>query len=149
MSSKSNDSLTAKDKTSETKPIKEVWDLLAGRRRQFVESFYANLFHQFPDYEQYFPEHMDAQMERMMDLIGSVAFLSDQINLIRPYLLQVGAAHKDILRLEMEDLCNFRDVFIETAADVCSESWQDRHALAFQAAFDDTIIPIIYEGLRR
>ncbi len=134
---------------SDVNSIKEVWDLLAGRRRQFIETFYANLFNQFPDYQQYFPEHMDAQMERMMELISSVVHISDQINHIRPYLLQVGAAHKEIVLLKKEDLCNFRDVFIETAATTCGESWEDRHAKAFQAAFDDTIIPIVYEGLRR
>lgn len=148
MSSNINYLLTAKDKTSEASLIKEVWVLLAGRQKQFVEAFYGNLFHQFPDYEQYFPEHMDTQMERMVELIGAIAHISNQINLIRPYLLQVGAAHKDLALLKHEDLCNFRDVFIATAAIVCAENWEERHTLAFQAAFDETIIPIIYEGLR-
>lgn len=149
MSSNINYSLKSRDKVSEANPIEEVWGQLAGRQKQFVEAFYGNLFHQFPDYEKYFPEHMDAQMERMVELISSITHISNQINLIRPYLLQVGAAHKDLALLRYEDLCNFRDVFIATAAIVCAESWEERHALAFQAAFDDTIIPIVYEGLRR
>ena len=128
--------------------MKDIWDLLAGRRRQFIETFYANLFSQFPDYEQYFPENMDAQMERMLDLISSVILISDRIPLIRPYLMQVGAAHKDIVTLKKKDLCNFRDVFIETAAITCGDSWEERHAIAFHKVFDDTIIPIIYDGLK-
>jgi len=124
-----------------------MWDLLAGRRRQFVESFYHDLFGRFPDYRQYFPDHMDAQMERMMDLIGAVARFSNHIDLVRPYLLRVGAAHK-MVSLKMEDLCNFRDVFIDTTAASCGEFWEERHAKAFREAFDDTIIPIVYEGLR-
>lgn len=127
-------------------PIEEVWDLLAGQRRRFIESFYDNLFERFPRYRQYFPEHMDAQMERMMDLIGSVARFSTHIDLVRPYLLKVGAAHKHV-PLHLEDLRNFRDVFIDTAA-ACVDDWQERHAQAFRDAFDDTIIPIVYEGLR-
>ena len=128
-------------------PIEQVWNLLAGRRKQLVESFYDNLFIRFPHYRQHFPEHMDPQMERMMDLIGSVARFSDHISLIRPYLLKVGEAHKAI-NLELEDLRNFRDVFIDTVAQTCGASWEEQHAKAFREAFDDTIIPIVYEGLR-
>jgi hemoglobin-like flavoprotein len=132
---------------SEINQMEEVWDLLAGRRRQFIESFYSNLFDQFPDYKQYFPENMDAQMERMMELISAVVRVSHRIPLIRSYLMQVGAAHKDIVKLKKEDLYNFSDVFIITAASTCGDSWEDRHEKAFRAAFDDTIIPIIYDGL--
>ena len=127
-------------------PIEEVWNLLAGQRKRLVESFYDNLFIRFPHYHQYFPEHMEPQTERMMDLVGSVARFSNQINLIRPYLLKVGESHKTI-QLKLEDLCNFRDVFIDTVAETCGASWEERHAEAFREAFDDTIIPIVHEGL--
>ena len=133
---------------SNTREIEEIWTLLAGKRRDFVESFYSQLFQRFPDYQQYFPKHMDAQMELMMELVGSIARFSNHIDLIRPYLLQVGAAHKDMVLLKREDLCNFRDVFIDTAAIICGEHWEERHAKAFRDAFDDTIIPIIFEGMR-
>lgn len=86
-------------------------------------------------------------MERMMDLISAIARFSDHVDIVRPYLLKVGAAHK-MVPLKTQDLCNFRDVFIDTAATTCGARWEERHAQAFQEAFDDTIIPIVYEGLR-
>ena len=128
--------------------IEEVWDLLAQSRKQFIESFYANFFDQFPDYKQYFPDCMDQQMERMMDLVSSLARFSNHIDLIRPYLLEVGDAHKEMVLLTKQDLCNFRDVFIKTAAETCGSDWEERHSIALHDAFDETIIPIVHEGMR-
>lgn len=140
--------MNANQKIADANPIKEVWDLLGARQKQFVESFYGNLFHQFPDYEKHFPQHMNEQTERMMELVGSVAQFSNCMDLIRPYLLKVGAAHKEMEALTVEDLRNFRDVFIATAASVCGNNWEEQHTLAFREVFDDAIIPIIDEGIR-
>jgi hemoglobin-like flavoprotein len=124
----------------------EVWDQLAGGRVELVRAFYDRLFEEYPEYKEMFPENMDHQMEKMVEMVGAVVRFADNIDLIRTYLQQVGVAHRSF-HIHEKDLNNFKRVFIETVADACKGFWRDEHEEAFRHAFDDVIIPIVDEGL--
>ena len=126
--------------------IEETWDSLAGRRREIVESFYEHLFDQHPKYREMFPDSLDHQMEKMVEMLSAVARFSDHIDLIRPYLLRIAEAHKE-LGIDAEDVANFRNAMIETLAEKSGPDWNQAHTEAFAAAFDNTIIPLFEEGL--
>lgn len=127
-------------------PMLEVWDRLAGGRVELVAAFYDRLFEEYPEYRALFPENMDHQMEKMVEMVGAVVRFADNIDLIRAYLLQVGMAHRGF-HVHEKDLHNFKRVFIETVAEGCKDFWRDEHDQAFRHAFDDVIIPIMDEGL--
>lgn len=126
--------------------VSRIWDALAGQRRSLVRVFYTRLFQEYPHYRGLFPEAMDEQMEKMVDMMGAVARFSDHIDVIRPYLLRVAYAHKD-LNIEEEDLENFRTVLLQSIADFCPNEWDEETEASFNEAFDDTIIPIFREGM--
>ena len=129
-----------------TQELAEVWDSLAGRRVQMVAIFYDNLFSRYPQYKSLFPENIDHQMDLMVEVMSTVVNFADQIHLIRPYLLRVGVAHQHY-HLQDADFKNFAMVFIDSLEQACPEIWQPRHRHAFEAAFDDVVLPIIGEGL--
>ena len=126
--------------------LAEVWNSLAGQRVQMVKVFYDNLFTRYPHYQKLFPQNIDHQMDLMVETMSTVINFSDQINLIRPYLLRVGVAHKHH-NLHKDDFRNFAAVFIDTLEQICSDMWEERHRKAFEDIFDDLILPIIEEGL--
>lgn len=126
--------------------IQQTWDELAGQRVMFIDTFYEHLFEKHPEYRALFPSLMMQQRERMVEMISSVARFADHIDLIRNYLLTVGAAHRrtGITRRHVE---NFKEAFVETLAAICEEIWEPRHEKAWRAVFDDVVIPIFEEGL--
>lgn len=128
--------------------IREDWEALAGRRGQFAKQFYAEFFERFPEYRDLFPAEMDAQMERMVEMFSSIARFADRTDLIQPYLLQVGFAHRRF-GIRLSDAENFKNVFIETLGRVLGDDWDGRHESAWQHAFDDMLIPMFDEGLER
>jgi len=126
--------------------IQETWDALAGRRIVLVDTFYSRLFDRNPEYRGLFPESMTPQKEKMVEMISSVARFIDQVDLIRPYLVNVGAAHRGT-GITAGDIENFKEVFIDTLAFTCSERWESRHEKAWREVFDEVIVPIFSEGL--
>ena len=64
-----------------------------------------------------------------------------------PNLLRVGEAHRPF-GIKKKDLINVKNVFIETTAMFLGDIWQKDYADEFENAFNDTIIPILAEGLR-
>jgi hemoglobin-like flavoprotein len=126
--------------------IEQTWDSLAGRRVIFVERFYSRLFESYPEYRKLFPESMNPQKEKMVEMISSIARFADHIDLIRVYLLNIGAAHRHI-GISGEHIENFKEVFLDSLAETCGESWGPKHETAWRAVFDDVIIPIFEEGL--
>ncbi len=127
-------------------PIQETWDALAGRRITLVDSFYSRLFDRHPEYRELFPETMTPQKEKMVEMISSVARFIDQVDLIRPYLVNIGAAHRGT-GITAGDIENFKEVFIDTLAWTCSETWEPRHEKAWREVFDEVILPAFDEGL--
>jgi len=126
--------------------LTEVWSNLAGQRIEMVEAFYRNLFARYPQYEEFFPTNIDHQMDLMVEVMSTVINFSDQINIIRPYLVRVGVAHRHY-SLTPQDFRNFSQVFIDTLGEVCGDQWQAQHQQAFEETFDDVILPLIEEGL--
>lgn len=126
--------------------IQQTWDSLAGRRIVFVDAFYSRLFEEYPEYRKLFPESMTPQKEKMVEMISSVARFADHIDLIRTYLLEVGAAHHRT-GIAAGDIRNFTEVFLDSLAEACGESWESRHEKAWREAFEDVIVPIFDEGL--
>lgn len=124
----------------------EMWDSLAGRRVELVRRFYARLFERYPEYRALFPEVMDQQMEKMVEILSAIIRFSDHIDLIRPYLLGAARAHES-LGIDAEDLRKFTDVLIEAVGDACPEQWNEASERAWHQALDDVVIPIFEEGL--
>ena len=124
-----------------------TWDALAGRHIVLVDTFYSRLFDRHPEYRKLFPEFMTPQKEKMVEMINSVARFIDQVDLIRPYLVNVGAAHRDT-GITAEDVENFKEAFIDTLAWTCSETWQPRHEKTWRDVFDEVIVPVFHEGLK-
>ena len=126
--------------------IKQDWEALAGKRMRFAHRVYDGLFARHPQYHAMFPEDMDAQMERMVEMFSNIARFADHSHLIRPYLVNAGYAHRR-LGIGAADVDNFTKVFIETLADVFAASWDEAHERAWREAFDDMIVPMFDEGL--
>jgi hemoglobin-like flavoprotein len=127
--------------------IRNDWNALAGRRTAFTQRFYERLFERHPHYREMFPESMDAQTERMVEMLSGVVRFADHANLVRPYLEEVGHAHRRT-GIGHEDVQNFTDTFIETLGEICDDAWDARHADAWRLAFDDLIVPLFEEGLK-
>lgn len=127
--------------------IAESWAALAGQRVELVRAFYERLFERFPKYRAMFPEKLDPQADRMVEMFSTVARYADHVDFVRPYLLEVSYAHRH-LGLHEEDLRNFEDVFIETLAEKGAAFWTEEYTAAWREAFDDMIVPILAERLR-
>jgi len=126
--------------------IQQTWDALAGRRSLLVDNFYSRLFELYPEYQKLFPESMTPQKDRMVETIGSVARFANHIDLIRAYVLDIGAAHRRI-GISTQHVENFKEVLLNSLAVTCGESWEPRHEKAWREAFEDVIIPSFEEGL--
>lgn len=126
--------------------IREDWEALAGKRMQFTHAFYENLFERHPRYRELFPSSMDAQMEKMVEMFSSLARFADHSDLIRPYLVSVGLAHRHT-GIGADDVGNFKEAFIETLAHLRAEHWDAGHERAWREAFDEMLIPLFEEGL--
>ena len=131
-----------------TNAIATSWNGLAGRRVDFVQDFYGRLFDRHPEYRRLFPDRLDAQAEHMVEVWSTVARFADHIDIVRPYLLRVGEAHRS-LGLGRADLERFKQVFLECMAEACGEEWDDATAAAWDQAFGNVIVPIVEEGLER
>lgn len=128
--------------------IAQDWDALAGRRAEFTRSFYASFFERYSEYRSLFPPTMDAQMERMVELFSTMARFANQADVVAPYLKQVGFAHRNF-GIRLGDAERFRDVFIDTLADMLAATWNEEHSAAWRAAFDDMLLPMFDEGLSK
>ena len=126
--------------------IKQDWEALAGQRVQFIDSFYERLFARHPQYQAMFPDRMDTQMEKMVEMFSSIARFADHSDLIRPYLVSVGYAHRR-LGIGAADVENFKEAFIATLAQLREGSWDETHEKAWHEAFEDLVVPLFDEGL--
>ena len=93
-----------------------------------------------------FPEAMDSQMEKMVEMFSSVTRFADHTDLVRPYLTSVGYSHRR-LGIDASDVENFKLAFVDTLADLCADWWDQSHVRAWHGAFDDIIVPLFDEGL--
>ena len=128
------------------KLIAQDWEALAGKRMQFTHGFYERLFEAHPEYRRLFPEAMDTQMEKMVEMFSSIARFSGHVDLVRPYLHDVGFAHRKV-GIHADDVEHFRQAFLETLAHHCAPWWNEDHARAWNEAFDGLILPMFGEGL--
>lgn len=126
--------------------IEELWDSLAGERVQLIGSFYSRLFDRFPQYRELFPEKMDHQKDKMVEMLSALARFSDHIDLIRPYMTRIAEVHRS-LGLHPQDLRNFQTVLIETLEEQSGSRWRPEHEVAFKEAFDTSIIPLFEDGM--
>ncbi len=130
----------------DTTSIKQVWVAMAGQRVPLVEAFYSRLFERHPQYRKLFPQTLAPQTEKMVEMFSSVAGFADQTDLVRPYLLRVGQAHRR-LGITVADVENFKESFLETLAEMYPGSWEPRHESAWRKAFDEVILPLFNQGL--
>ena len=128
------------------KILQKDWEALAGRRTEFTRDFYSRFFERYPQYRDMFPQDMDAQMEKMVEMFSSISRFADHIDMIRPYLVNVGFVHRR-LGIGAEDVENFKNVFIETLGELCAPWWDEEHDAAWHQAFEDLIVPMFDEGL--
>jgi hemoglobin-like flavoprotein len=128
--------------------IKQDWNALAGKRMQFAHAFYTELFARHPQYRSMFPasDALDSQMEKMVEMFSGVARFADHSDLIRPYLVSVGYAHRR-LGIGAVDVNNFKEVFIAVLAQLRKGAWDASHDSAWREAFEDMIVPMFDEGL--
>ncbi|MDH3451428.1 MAG: globin [Gammaproteobacteria bacterium] len=131
-----------------TEIIQAAWNDMAGRRLEFVEAFYDRLFERYPHYRGLFPERMDAQHERMVEMVGALAQFADHIHLLQPYLCNVGFQHRRT-GIHADDVDNFKNTFLDTLAVFPTVSDGDAQRRAWQEAFEEVIIPLFDEGLER
>jgi len=131
-----------------TEIIRESWSALAGHRREFIEAFYARLFERYPQYRGLFPENMNAQLERMIEMLSSLAEFAEHAHLLEPHLRKVGFAHRKT-GIHASDVENFKDTFLDTLATFAATGDADTQRRAWREAFDEVIIPLFDEGLER
>jgi hemoglobin-like flavoprotein len=132
----------------DTETIKTSWNDMAGRRLEFIEAFYGQLFERYPQYRGLFPEHMSAQLERMIEMVSSLAQFADRMHLLQPYLNHVGFQHRQT-EIHADDVENFKNTFVDTLAAFPTATDTDSRRRAWQEAFDEVIIPLFNEGLER
>lgn len=128
--------------------IKATWEELAGRRVEFVGAFYKHLFERYPDYRRLFPQQLDPQLERMTEMISALALHSEHIDLIEPYLENVGFAHR-ATGIRTDDVQNFVTTFVDTLGEMCGDRWTPARAEAWSNVFSDIVVPLFEEGLER
>ncbi len=132
----------------DTETIKASWDGMAGRRLEFVEAFYNRLFERHPHYRELFPEHMHAQLERMIEMMGTLAQFADQLPMLQPYLQNVGFQHRHT-GIHADDVENFKNAFVDTLSAFSNDDNVDAQRRAWLDAFDEVIVPLFDEGLER
>jgi len=115
------------------KTLNADWEALAGQRMEFTRKFYQRLFERYPRYQELFPQELDTQMEKMVEMFSGIARFADHIDIIRPYLVEVGFAHRR-LGIDAQDVENFKDVFIETLGELCAGWWNEEHEQAWHQA---------------
>ena len=126
--------------------IEELWDSLAGERVQLIGAFYERLFDRYPQYRELFPDKMDHQKDKMVEMLSALARFSDHIDMIRPYMTRIAEVHRS-LGLHPQDLRNFQAVLIETLEQQSGSRWRPEHGVAFKEAFDTSIIPLFEDGM--
>jgi hemoglobin-like flavoprotein len=130
-----------------TEIIGQVWDSVAGRRVEIIQTFYTRFFERYPQYQRHFPETMDHQMEKMVETISTLARFSEDPAILRPHLMKLGQAHK-AYGLSSTDLHNFKEIFVESIAAACPDVWNTECERAWNDAFNQVIIPTVEQGLR-
>lgn len=132
----------------DTEIIKASWDGMAGRRLEFVQAFYDQLFERHPHYREMFPESMHAQLERMIEMMGTLAQFADRLPLLQPYLENVGFQHRHT-GIHAADVENFKETFVDTLSAFSSDGDAEAQRRAWLDAFDEVIVPLFDEGLER
>ena len=126
--------------------LRDDWEALAGRRQAFIDRFYQRLFAEYPRYREMFPDDLGPQRERMIEMLCSVVRFADHADILRPYLVNVGHAHRR-LGIDSADVENFTDTFIDTMGELCAPDWDERHVANWRLAFDELVVPLFDEGL--
>ena len=130
----------------DTDIIARTWDAFADRHERLIGKFYERFFERYPQYRSLFPASLDRQMKKMINTIGLVSRMAENRSTVAPHVERVGLHHKGYA-LGQQDLENFRDVFLEVLGEECGERWEPECAQAWKAAFDEVIIPHIWQGM--
>lgn len=125
--------------------IKQDWEKLAGRRHRFSADFYRRLFERHPRFRPLFPDDVGPQGERMVEMLSHVTRFADHIDLIRPYLVSVGFAHRR-LNISEKDVEDFVETLLDTLSDACG-GFDQNHTQAWREVLDDIIAPLFDDGL--
>ena len=125
--------------------IRQDWESLAGRRHRFSADFYRRLFERHPHFRRLFPDEMGPQSERMVEMLSHVARFADHIDLIRPYLVNVGFAHRR-MGISKTDVEDFLATMLESLSEACG-GFDSTHTEAWREVLNDTIAPLFEDGL--
>ena len=129
-----------------TELIGKTWDSLSDKHVDLVETFYQQFFERFPQYRAYFPATLDRQMKRMVDTLCMVARLAENEEIVENRMIHVGQRHS-AYGLSMQDMENFKMVFLEVLGDACGGNWIDECRDSWDEAFERTIIPLVMRGM--
>ena len=130
-----------------TELIGQTWDKLA-QQEKAIPLLLDRFFQQFPDYKPLFSETSDRKIKKMFDMLGMVARLVNDTEILHPQLVKIGEKHTSF-KLGQQDLENFEGVFLQVLEEVCGENWNETCRQTWVEVFDDRIIPYMMEGIKK
>jgi hemoglobin-like flavoprotein len=129
-----------------TEIIGKIWDRLEGRQLELMHTFYERLFERYPHYRSLFPPQLDSHMPRMIHTFAMVSRLAEHPDITEAHMYSVGQAHRSY-GLGMQDLKQFKEVFLEVLAEFCAGEWTQECIEAWNEVFDTRILPQVMSGL--
>jgi hemoglobin-like flavoprotein len=76
--------------------VRRSFDLLWPARRGLAEDFYARFFALAPDARRLFPENLERQQMKLMDMIASIVGALDEREIFQSVIHQTGVQHAQI-----------------------------------------------------
>jgi len=126
--------------------IGQTWEKLTTHQDKLVQVLFERFFEQFPRYRPLFSETSERKMRKMVDMLGMVARLANDTELLHPQLVKIGEKHTQF-KLDKPDLENFKTVFLQVLSETCGESWNEQCQQTWLEVFDERIIPYMVEGI--
>lgn len=130
-----------------TELIGQTWDKLV-QQEQVIHLLLERFFQQFPDYKPLFSETSERKLKKMFDMLGMVARLANDTEILHPQLVKIGERHTQF-KLGQQDLENFRGVFLQVLGEVCGDHWNETCQKAWLEVFEERIIPYMMEGINK
>ena len=123
-----------------TELIAQHWDAIGDKTHELVETFYQRLFESHPRFRPLFPDAIDHQMEKMVEMLALAAKESDSPQVLNPHLARIGQRHKqyDLSRQDYED---FIAVLVGVMGEYNSKCWTPECEKAWGEVLEKIIMP--------
>jgi NAD(P)H-flavin reductase/hemoglobin-like flavoprotein len=114
--------------------LKRSWDLVSQYGDQVPLFFYSTLFLSHPYTRAMFPVSMASQRDRLVTALGRIVSRVDDLDAIRPMLVQLGRDHRKfaVVRDHYPAVC---DALLATLEHFCGAQWSDELARDWKAAY--------------